>query len=78
MILSIFDHCLALFAKSVVMFYRLVLQPVVPLGGCRFTPSCSQYMLDSLSKHGGARGIALGIRRLSRCRPGCPGGHDPA
>ncbi|MBU6295790.1 MAG: membrane protein insertion efficiency factor YidD [Planctomycetes bacterium] len=78
MILSILDYVLALLAKCLVVFYRLMLQPLVPLGGCRFTPSCSQYMLDSLSRNGGVRGIALGIRRISRCRPGCPGGHDPA
>lgn len=78
MILSILDYFLALLAKCLVVFYRLMLQPLVPLGGCRFTPSCSQYMLDSLSRNGGVRGIALGIRRISRCRPGCPGGHDPA
>ncbi|NBO58492.1 MAG: membrane protein insertion efficiency factor YidD [Chitinophagia bacterium] len=78
MILSVLDYVLALLAKCLVVFYRLMLQPLVPLGGCRFTPSCSQYMLDSLSRNGGVRGIALGIRRISRCRPGCPGGHDPA
>jgi len=78
MILSVLDYVLALLAKCLVVFYRLMLQPLVPLGGCLFTPSCSQYMLDSLSRNGGVRGIALGIRRISRCRPGCPGGHDPA
>ncbi|MDE3011743.1 MAG: membrane protein insertion efficiency factor YidD [Pseudomonadota bacterium] len=44
---------------------------------CRFTPSCSQYLLEATERHGVVRGVLLGIRRLSRCHPGHPGGFDP-
>ncbi len=49
------------------------------LGGhCRFEPSCSQYMLDAVAKHGPVRGTWRGLRRITRCHPwgGC--GHDAA
>jgi len=37
--------------------------------GCRFVPSCSEYMLLSIEKHG-SKGIFKGIKRICRCRPG--------
>ena len=59
-----------------VLLYQAMLRPV--LGpNCRFTPSCSDYALDALDKHGAARGSALAIRRVLRCNPWCAGGHDP-
>jgi putative membrane protein insertion efficiency factor len=44
---------------------------------CRFTPTCSHYAVDAVSRHGGRRGLGLTIRRLGRCRPGGPSGFDP-
>ena len=44
---------------------------------CRFTPSCSQYALEAIDRHGARRGIVLAARRLARCRPGGPFGLDP-
>ena len=44
---------------------------------CRFTPSCSQYALESLEVHGTRRGLWLALRRLARCRPFGPSGFDP-
>jgi uncharacterized protein len=44
---------------------------------CRFTPTCSHYALESVSRHGTWRGLALTARRLGRCRPGGPYGFDP-
>lgn len=44
---------------------------------CRFEPSCSQYALDALDKHGAMYGTLLIIWRLLRCQPWCKGGHDP-
>ena len=52
---------------------------VSPLLGphCRFAPTCSAYAAQALRIHGAARGSWLTVRRLSRCQPFCPGGHDP-
>ena len=36
---------------------------------CRFTPTCSQYMIDAINEYGVLKGIKLGIKRISRCRP---------
>jgi uncharacterized protein len=44
---------------------------------CRFTPSCSEYAVQSLVGHGAARGSLLALRRLVRCRPGGRRGADP-
>lgn len=55
--------------------YQYLLSPL--LGGCcRFSPSCSQYCLDAVRLHGGARGVGLGLRRLLKCHPWHPGGVD--
>lgn len=56
--------------------YRLFLSPW--LGHhCRFQPTCSAYALEALARHGAARGLALTLRRLARCRPGGGDGFDP-
>lgn len=52
------------------------LSPRLP-PACRFTPSCSLYAAEALRRHGLARGLALAVRRLARCRPGQAGGPDP-
>ena len=44
---------------------------------CRFEPSCSAYWLEALRRHGLWRGLGVGLRRLGRCHPWNPGGHDP-
>ena len=56
--------------------YQLVLSPLLP-PSCRFTPSCSAYALEALSRHGALRGTWLAARRLARCHPWNPGGYDP-
>jgi putative membrane protein insertion efficiency factor len=45
---------------------------------CRFYPSCSQYFIDSVKKHGPLSGAARGVWRVCRCHPWSAGGHDPA
>ena len=52
---------------------------ISPLLGerCRFAPSCSAYAQQALSVHGAGRGSWLAVRRLARCHPFHPGGHDP-
>ena len=56
--------------------YRVMLSPL--LGGqCRFEPSCSRYAQQALIRHGVGRGLRLALRRLLRCHPLSPAGHDP-
>lgn len=67
---------------GLVRAYRAVLSPVLtallaPMGGCRFEPTCSQYALEAIQRHGALRGCGLALGRLGRCHPwgGC--GYDP-
>lgn len=46
-------------------------------GGCRFTPTCSQYTIEALEKFGVRKGLALGIKRFLKCNPFGGFGHDP-
>ena len=55
--------------------YKLLISPLLP-PTCRFYPSCSQYALEAIQKHGALRGLALATRRLTRCHPLDPGGVD--
>jgi len=57
-------------------FYQRWISPA--LGPrCRFAPSCSHYAAEALQVHGPLRGSWLAGRRLLRCHPWNPGGHDP-
>jgi putative membrane protein insertion efficiency factor len=59
-----------------VLAYRRWLSPLLP-ARCRFAPTCSAYAVEAVTAHGAARGGWLALRRLGRCHPFTPGGHDP-
>lgn len=61
---------------GLIRVYQLVVSPALP-PACRFTPSCSQYALEAVRRHGALRGLWLAGRRLVRCHPFHPGGFDP-
>lgn len=61
---------------ALVLGYRLFFKAWLG-NSCRFEPSCSQYALDALRRHGAAGGSALTAARLLRCHPWCAGGPDP-
>ena len=56
--------------------YKRVLSPLLP-PACRFTPTCSVYAVEALSRHGAWRGSWLSARRLCRCHPWGGHGYDP-
>ena len=61
---------------GLIRLYQWTLSPL--LGPrCRFYPSCSHYMYEAIERHGVARGIWLGLKRLLRCHPFVEGGFDP-
>jgi putative membrane protein insertion efficiency factor len=56
--------------------YQRLLSPLLP-PSCRFYPSCSQYALEAVNRHGALKGTWLAARRLARCHPFNAGGFDP-
>ena len=44
---------------------------------CRFTPSCSNYAIEAVERHGALAGSWLAMKRVLRCHPWNPGGFDP-
>jgi putative membrane protein insertion efficiency factor len=58
--------------------YRLLVSPLLPANTCKFHPTCSQYALDAVRKHGVLRGLAKAVWRVLRCHPWSHGGVDHA
>lgn len=59
-----------------IYFYQKAISPMLP-PSCRFTPTCSQYAVEAIRKHGPVYGLYLAIRRLLRCHPWGGSGYDP-
>ena len=59
-----------------VRFYQVCISPLKP-PCCRFTPTCSQYALQALRKHGPIKGLYLTVWRILRCNPWGGSGYDP-
>lgn len=66
-------------AASLCFLIRIYQKAISPFLGqhCRFHPTCSNYMLEAIRLHGVGYGVLLGLRRVARCHPWNPGGHDP-
>jgi len=66
--------CFALIVP--VRFYQIVIGPLFPKV-CTFEPSCSEYFILAVKKHGPLRGACKGAWRICRCNPWTGGGFDP-
>jgi len=66
-------------ARLLIAMLRLYKRLISPLLGprCRFAPSCSEYAMTAIARHGALRGSWLAALRLGRCHPFHPGGYDP-
>jgi putative membrane protein insertion efficiency factor len=62
--------------RMLVRGYQIAISPLLP-PACRYTPTCSQYALDALDRHGALKGSWLALMRLARCHPFRRGGFDP-
>lgn len=56
--------------------YKKYISPLLP-PSCRFTPTCSEYAMEAIQKHGAWKGGLFAIWRILRCNPFCKGGYDP-
>lgn len=59
-----------------IRFYQRCISPFTP-PSCRFTPTCSQYAIEALRKHGPIKGLLLSVWRILRCNPWGGSGYDP-
>ncbi|MBV8654165.1 MAG: membrane protein insertion efficiency factor YidD, partial [Alphaproteobacteria bacterium] len=62
--------------RRLVRLYQLLLSPVLP-PSCRYLPTCSDYAIEALARHGVLAGTWLTLRRLARCHPWGGSGYDP-
>lgn len=74
--LRLINRLLAWLLTLPVIFYRRCISPMKP-PTCRFTPTCSEYAIQALRKHGPFRGSWLAVRRILRCHPCGGSGYDP-
>ncbi|HEY88498.1 MAG TPA: membrane protein insertion efficiency factor YidD [Thermoflexia bacterium] len=61
---------------GLIRFYQRAISPLFP-PTCRFTPTCSAYSFEAISRYGLWKGGKLAFKRISRCHPFNPGGYDP-
>lgn len=69
----------ALFSKLLILpirFYQGAISPLFP-ASCRYQPTCSQYAVEAIKKHGPLKGSWLAIKRIARCHPWGGSGYDP-
>jgi putative membrane protein insertion efficiency factor len=63
-------------ALAFIRFYQRFISPLLP-PSCRYEPSCSKYGYEAISRYGILQGGWLAVKRIARCQPFYPGGHDP-
>ena len=61
---------------ALIVFYQKYISPLKS-ATCRFYPSCSDYTMQAIQKHGFYKGTLLAIRRILKCHPYHTGGYDP-
>ena len=69
-------HLLSTLLILLIQFYRKCISPLFP-PCCRYTPTCSQYAVEAITKYGPFKGTWLAIKRIARCHPWCGSGYDP-
>lgn len=59
-----------------VKIYQWIISPILP-ASCRYTPTCSSYMIEALKEWGPIKGTYLGLKRIGSCNPWGGSGYDP-
>jgi putative membrane protein insertion efficiency factor len=57
-------------------FYKTRISPQLP-PACRYTPTCSEYAMEAIERHGALKGTLLAAKRVLSCNPFSRGGYDP-
>ena len=74
--MSTLGRAVAAILMALIRFYQIAISPLIG-PNCRFTPTCSQYALEVIKKEGPLKGSYRAVRRILKCHPWHPGGHDP-
>jgi putative membrane protein insertion efficiency factor len=61
---------------ALIRFYKAAISPWLG-ANCRFVPTCSEYAMQAIEKHGALKGSWMAAGRILRCNPFCKGGYDP-
>jgi len=61
---------------GLIRIYQYAISPLMGRS-CRYVPTCSEYTVEAIRKHGAIKGGWLGAKRIGRCHPWHPGGYDP-
>ena len=59
-----------------IKLYKTFISPLLG-ANCRFVPTCSEYAMQAIDRHGVIKGLLLSLWRILRCNPFCRGGYDP-
>jgi putative membrane protein insertion efficiency factor len=76
MILKFIVQLPARFLIALIWVYKYALSPLLPMA-CRYSPTCSQYGVEAIKKHGFFKGGYLLFKRISKCHPWGGSGYDP-
>lgn len=75
-VLRFLNEILKMLLVGLIKFYQGAISPFLP-NSCRYTPTCSQYGVEAIRKHGPFRGGWLTLKRLLSCNPWGGSGYDP-
>lgn len=62
---------------AMIRFYQRYLSPLKRSGTCKYLPTCSEYAVQAIEKHGALKGTVMAVWRILRCNPFSEGGIDP-
>ncbi len=74
--ITLLKNILSGFFLLLIKIYQYLLSPLLG-ASCRYTPTCSQYGIEAIKKHGPFKGFWLTVKRIARCHPWGGHGHDP-
>ena len=75
-VINIVKKIISVFLLFLIAIYQNVISPLKP-PSCRFTPTCSEYSIQAIKKHGPFKGFVLSLKRILRCHPWGSSGYDP-
>lgn len=76
MLIKVVNKVFSALFLLLIKLYQYLISPILGQS-CRFNPSCSQYGIEAIQKHGPFKGGWITLKRIARCNPWGSHGHDP-